>query len=152
MSTEENQTVVRRLTEEAWNQGNIGLLDQILADSFTYHDPASPGVVSRDDYKQYFTALRTTFPDFHITIEDEVADGDKVAARWTVRGTHRGDLVMPQGTLPPTGKPIQVTGMSFFHVAGGKVVEAWLNGDNLGFLHQLGAMPAAEPAAQAPGD
>ena len=141
MSADEHKTVIRRLTDEALNQGNLDVLAHVLADTFTYHDPANPQVTSRDDYQQFVTALRTAFPDIHFTIEDEVADDDTLAVRWTMRGTHRGDLVMPEGPLTPTGKQVQVTGMSFFHVAGGKVVEWWVNADNLGFLQQLGVIP-----------
>ena len=141
MSTEENKMAIRRLTDEALNQGNMDVLDHVLADTFTYHDPANPGVTSRDDYKQFVTALRTTFPDIHFTIEDEVADGDQLALRWTMRGTHRGDLVMPAGPIPPTGKQVQVSGITLIRFTEGKVVEEWQNADNLGFLQQLGVIP-----------
>ena len=141
MSTEENKMAIRRLTDEALNQGNMDVLDHVLADTFTYHDPANPGVTSRDDYKQFVAALRTTFPDIHFTIEDEVADGDQLAIRWTMRGTHRGDLVMPAGPIPPTGKQVQVSGITLIRFTEGKVVEEWQNADNLGFLQQLGVIP-----------
>ena len=141
MSTEENKMAIRRLTDEALNQGNMDVLDHVLADTFTYHDPANPGVTSRDDYKQFVTALRTTFPDIQFTIEDEVADGDQLAIRWTMRGTHRGDLVMPAGPIPPTGKQVQVSGITLIRFTEGKVVEEWQNADNLGFLQQLGVIP-----------
>ena len=141
MSAEANKTVIRRLTDEALNQGNMDLLDHVLADTFTYHDPANPGVTSRDDYKQFVTALRTTFPDIHFTIEDEAADGEQLAVRWTMRGTHRGDLVMPEGPIPPTGKQVQVSGITLIRFTGGKVAEEWQNADNLGFLQQLGVIP-----------
>ena len=141
MSTEENKMAIRRLTDEALNQGNMDVLDHVLADTFTYHDPANPGVTGRDDYKQFVTALRTTFPDIHFTIEDEVADGDQLAIRWTMRGTHRGDLVMPAGPIPPTGKQVQVSGITLIRFTEGKVVEEWQNADNLGFLQQLGVIP-----------
>ena len=141
MSTEENKMAIRRLTDEALNQGNMDVLDHVLADTFTYHDPANPGVTSRDDYKQFVTALRTTFPDIHFTIEDEVADGDQLAVRWTMRGTHQGDLVMPAGPIPPTGNQVQVSGITLIRFTEGKVVEEWQNADNLGFLQQLGVIP-----------
>ena len=101
MSAEENKMVIRRYTDEVLNQGNMDTLDQVLAGNFTNHDPGNPGVVSRDDYKQFVTALRTAFPDLHFTHEDEVADGDEVAVRWTMRGTNRGELAMPEGPVPP---------------------------------------------------
>ena len=141
MSAEENKMAIRRLTDEALNQGNMDVLDHVLADTFTYHDPANPGVTSRDDYKQFVTALHTTFPDIHFTIEDEVADGDQLALRWTMRGTHRGDLVMPAGPIPPTGNQVQVSGITLIRFTEGKVVEEWQNADNLGFLQQLGVIP-----------
>jgi steroid delta-isomerase-like uncharacterized protein len=151
MSAEENKMVIRRYTDEVLNQGNMDTLDQVLAGNFTNHDPGNPGVVSRDDYKQFVTALRTAFPDLHFTHEDEVADGDEVAVRWTMRGTNRGELAMPEGPVPPTGKQVQVSGISILRLAGGKMVEQWIHGDNLGFLQQLGLIPAPKPAGHEPG-
>ncbi len=151
MSTEENKMVIRRLTDEALNQGNMDVLEHVLADTFTYHELTNPGVTSRDDYKQFVTALRTAFPDIHFTIEDEVAENDKLVIRWTMRGTHRGDLVMPQGPIPPTSKQVQVSGSTLIRFAEGKVVEEWQNADNLGFLQQLGVIPVPESGAHEPG-
>ena len=147
MSAEENKMVIRRYTDEVLNQGKMDRLDQVLADNFTNHDPGNPGVVSRDDYKQFLTGLRSAFPDLHFTHEDEVADGDEVAVRWTMRGTNRGELAMPAGPVPPTGKQVQVSGISILRLAGGKMVEQWIHGDNLGFLQQLGLIPAPEAGA-----
>ncbi len=80
---------------------------------------------------------RAGFPDLHITIEDIIAEGDKVATRATARGTHKGEFM----NIPPTGKQVTVTSIAIQQIAGGKVVEVWVNIDHLGMMQQLGAVP-----------
>jgi steroid delta-isomerase-like uncharacterized protein len=94
----------------------------------------------------YVAALRDAFPDVHITIEDQVAEGDRVVTRWTARGTHTGAF---QG-IPPTGKRGSMTGIDINRFADGKVVECWTNADDLGLLQQLGVIPTPEIAGAAP--
>ena len=147
MSADENKALVRRLTEATWNQGNLDAWDQGLADTFTYHYPARPEITSRDAFKQWFTATRSAFPDFHVTLEAAVAEGDTAAVRWAVRGTHQGELEMAQGPIPPTGQQVQVTGMTCFRFADGKVTEIWHYPDDLSILQQLGVLPTAGQAS-----
>ena len=137
MSVEQNKAIVRRDAEEIWNQGNLDVADEIFATNFVNHDPSRPEVRDVSSYKQLAAAVRAAFPDFHVTIEDMVAEGDKVAIRYTSTGTHKSEY---RG-LPPTGKQVTVTGMRIYRFASGKIVENWWNSDVLGFMQQLGVIP-----------
>ncbi len=145
MSTETNKALVCRTSEEVWNQGKIAVLDEVLAPNFVFRDPALPEPHSLEDYKRYVTQLRSAFPDLHFTIEDTIAEGDKVVMRWTWHGTNTGDFVTPMMRLPATGKHVTVTGITFLYLAEGKVVEMWINPDTLGLFQQLGLIPMPEP-------
>jgi steroid delta-isomerase-like uncharacterized protein len=142
MSTEDNKELARR-HEECWNQGNVALLEELLAPDFIHHDPDHPDVRSREDYKRWFAESYHLFPDFHVTVEIVVAEGDYVAARWTWSGTNTGDFEGPAPT-PATGKQVRVSGMNILRFAGGKIVEEWLLQDTMGLQQQLGFMPAPE--------
>jgi steroid delta-isomerase-like uncharacterized protein len=120
MSAEENRAVVHR-AEDLWNTGNLVIADEIYATEFINHDPGAPDVRDRETYKGFIAAVRAGMPDFHVTIEDMIAEGDKVASRWTASGTHQGELV----GIPPTGKQVMWTGMTIYRFAEGKIVEAW---------------------------
>jgi len=140
MSTKENKALVRRLIEEFWNQGHFAFDESSYAPNCIFHDPSLPQVRTPKDYEQWATHISNAFPDFHFTIEDIIAEGDKVMTRWTVRGTHTGVLatLMP---LPATGKQVTVMGMTISHLAGGKFVEFWNLWDIMGLMQQLGVMP-----------
>ncbi len=140
MSTEENKATVRRYFEEVLNQGNLALVDELNAPNWVYHDPVVPDVRTREDYTQWFTAIRSAFPDFHVTIEDMIAEGDQVVVRYTWRGTNTGDFVTPM-PIPATGKQVTMTGITIVRFAGGKGVEVWNQGDSLGLFQQLGLIP-----------
>ena len=142
MSIEDNKQLARQHSE-GWNQGNFALIEEILAPDFIHHDPDRPDVRSREDYKRWFAESRSLFPDLHITTDIQVAEGDYVAGRWTLRGTNTGDFELP-APAPATGKQVSVSGMSIFRFSGGKIVEEWLQEDTMGLLQQLGFMPAAE--------
>ena len=142
MSTEENKAIIRRMTEEFYNQGNIERADDFFADTYVHHDPASPQVRDRDGLKETVRAFRAGCPDLHVTSDDLVAEGDQVTKRWTIHATHTGDLA----GLPPTGKRIALSGLELFRLADGKIVECWSAYDNLSLLQQLGAIPTPEQA------
>ena len=142
MSIEHNKELARRHTE-CWNQGNVAPLEELLAPDFIHHNPANPHVRSRKDYKRWFTESHRLFPDFHITVEIAVAEGDYGAGRWTWSGTNTGDFESP-APAPATGKQVSVSGMNIFRFAGGKIVEEWLQEDTMGMLQQLGFMPSQE--------
>ena len=124
MSTEENKAIVRRFFEEIWNSGDMTVVDEIWA----VRDP--------EQYKIHVTELRTATPDLHFTIEDEIAEGDKVVVRYTVRATHKGEYL----GQAPTGKPFTMTGIHIFRIARGKLAEMWFEMDRLGFMQQIGVV------------
>jgi steroid delta-isomerase-like uncharacterized protein len=142
MATEDNKELLHRLTE-CWNQGNVALLEEVLAPDFIHHDPDRPDVRSREDYKRWFAESHSLFPDLHLTTDILLAEGDKGATRWTFRGTNTGDFELPV-PAPATGKPVSFSGMNIFRFAGGKIVEEWFQEDTMGLLQQLGLMPALE--------
>ena len=143
MSTEQNKSIVRRWIEEGWNKANIGLIDPVYAANFVQHDPNVPMPVrSADDLKNYVGAYLTAFPDLHFTVEDLVAEGDRVVWRFNSHATHLGVLM----GIPPTGKQALVTGIVIFRLAESRIAEAWVNIDALGMLQQIGVIPAPETA------
>src|ERR671936_1612701 len=99
---EDAKALSRRLFEEVWNKGNQAAIGELIATSYVRHDPATPELTGIEGFKQNFTTLRTAFPDIHFTVEDQVAEGDKVANRLSWRGTHKGDY---RG-VAPTGKQV----------------------------------------------
>src|ERR1700682_4794699 len=123
MSTEDNKATVRRFTEES-NQGNVAALHELFAPNWVCNDPSSPDVRTLADYKRFLTETRSAFPDFHVTIEDVIAEGDQVVQRSTWRGTNTGDIVSPMH-IPATGKQVTVTGITIVRFARGKGVEVW---------------------------
>jgi len=136
----------RRVFEEIWNRKNPDAADELIADNYVHHDSSSPAVPKGvEGYKQFVRYYLAAFPDLHFTVEDEVAMGDTEATRWTVTGTHEGDLA----NLPRTGRRFSVTGMSIGRLENGKFVESWNNWDALGLMQQLGALPAAAAPPQA---
>jgi steroid delta-isomerase-like uncharacterized protein len=142
MSIEDNKATTRRIFEEVLNKGNLALVDEIVSSDNVFHTPTGP-VHGLEGYKQFVNMYLSAFPDLKFTIEDEIAEGDKVVTRYTSRGTHRADL---QG-IPPTGKQVTVTGIVIGRFANGKLVEGWLDFDALGMLQQLGVIPAPGPAS-----
>lgn len=138
--SEQNKTLVRRGIEEVYNRGNLAVVDEVAARDFVIHLP-SEEIHGPEGAKQYVAALRSAFPDLHIAIEDQIAEGDKVVTRWTASATHTGAF---QG-IPPTGKRGSMTGIDIDRIADGKVVECWVNSDDLGLLQQLGVIPTPEP-------
>lgn len=129
LSIEENKALMRRCFEEALNQGKLALVDEIFAPGFVDHSTpeqvAGPGGV-----KRYFELIRAGFPDMQVSIDQLIAEGDKVALRTTWRGTHRGEY---EG-IAPTGKRVTRTMLHIFGVRGGKIQEEWVEGQSLGQL------------------
>jgi steroid delta-isomerase-like uncharacterized protein len=141
--SEANKSLVRREMEEVFNQGNLDAAEDLYAPDYVIHDPTSPEDVRGVEGARHFAATyRQAFPDFQATVEDQVAEGDKVATRFTARGTHLGEL---EG-IAPTGNRIEVTGINISRIAGGKIAEEWTNYDTLGLMQQIGAVPEPEHA------
>lgn len=145
--SEQNKALARRGTEEVWNQGKLAVIDELVASNATYHDPNVPGgkFTGPEGLKQFVQIYRNAFPDVHITIQDQIAEGDKVVNRWTATGTHKGDLM----GIKPTNKFSTVTGVDIERYQNGKVVESWANYDMFGMLQQLGVVPSMTPAGTA---
>ena len=137
MSTEDNKALLRRNIEEVLNKGNLAVADEIQATNYVYHGSGGQEINGPEGFKQFITMFRTALPDFHCTIEDMVAEGDKVAHRLTLRGTHKGDLM----GMAATGKQVTISAIVISRFAGGKEVEAWVNLDDLGMMQQLGVAP-----------
>jgi steroid delta-isomerase-like uncharacterized protein len=136
--SEGNKNVVRRLVEEVWNKGNLSVADELFATTYAHHDPSTPDVGrGPESEKKRAILYRTAFPDFRLTIDDIIAEGEIVAARWSCRGTHKGDL----SGIAPTGKQFQISGASIVRFANGKMSEGWINWDALGLMQQLGVVP-----------
>ena len=138
MSTEGNKAILRRGYEEIHNKGNLAAIDELVASDYVEHSPGAPGLPpGLEGVKQTFTMFRTAFPDFHVTVEDMVAEGDKVVARLTMSGTHKGEFA----GIGPTGKQITVAVIDIMRFVGGKAVEHWNIVDNLEIMQQLGVVP-----------
>jgi len=140
MSTEENKAVTRRVFD-GFNQKGVAILDELYTPDFVLHDPGSPtpagGVNSREDFKQYLSGFFASLPG-QFTIDDMIAEGDEVMARWTYRSTHQGQW---RG-VTPSGKEVTFTATCAYRFVDGKLAESWQNVDNLGVLKQLGLYPA----------
>ena len=139
MSTEENKALLRR-TYEAVNQGNLTAFFELFTPDFVLHNGAMT-IKGLEAFKQIEAMLLTALPDIHYTVEDLIAEGDEVAVRLTVTGTHHGVFL----GVPPTGKHTTVTESAISRIVGGKIAEHWSETDMLGFLQQLGAVSAAGP-------
>jgi steroid delta-isomerase-like uncharacterized protein len=141
MSSEANKSIVRRWYEEVFSQGNFDLIPQLFSADWVNHDPSGPPggwPVGLEGATVVAGAYRTAFPDIKITIDDQVAEGDRVVTRWTTRGTNTGSLM----GMPATGRPATITGISIERIAGGKIAETWVNFDGMGMMMQLGMIPA----------
>jgi steroid delta-isomerase-like uncharacterized protein len=145
MSTETNKSIVRRLFKEAFEQGNLAMLDEIIDPKQVNGGPgAMPGMPSGPEgSKMLISAYRNAFPDLHFTIDQQIAEGDTVVTRWTAVGTHKGELA----GIPATGKPATVIGLGVDRIENGKIVESWGLFDQLGMLQQLGVIPAPTQSA-----
>lgn len=133
MSADTNKTLVRRLVDEAQTEGNLAVVDEILADDFVDHTPF-PGVPpTRDGVKVLFGYLRAAFPDLRVRIDEQVADGEKVVTRKTFAGTHRGEFM----GAPPTGRPVSFEVIDILTVRNGKIAEHRVVFDRMAIQEQI---------------
>ena len=134
MSAQETKTLVRREQQELWNHtGNLDAAEELFA--------AEEAEAARQEAADY----RLGFPDVANTIEDLIAEGDNVVARWRSRATHQGEYM----GIPPTGKEVEVTGITLYRIEGSKIAESWNVEDKLGLLRQIGAFPEPEQSEEA---
>ena len=140
--TSENKAIVRRLYEEVWNKRRVELVDELMSPSHAMHDNHLPDSgVGPEAYKRNVARYVTGFPDLRFTIEDMVAENDKVAVGWTISGTHKGEF---RG-ISPTGRKVFVEGITINQIAGGKIMDSYVSWDALGLMQQLGVAPAFGP-------
>jgi steroid delta-isomerase-like uncharacterized protein len=131
--SEQNKAIVRRISEEVWNQGKLNVADELYASDYVDHNapPGSPGGLA--GFKGTVTMLRASFPDLVLTLDQTLAEGDRVAIRQTIRGTHKGPFM----GVAATGKQVSFGGMVFVRIENGKVVERWGIIDVPGLMGQL---------------
>jgi steroid delta-isomerase-like uncharacterized protein len=142
-SPEQNEALVSRYFNEVMNQGKLEVIDEIMAPNFAFSIPTLPEPIrGPEGMKQFVTGLRTGFPDIHFTVERHIVDGNKAAARWIITGTHLGPFL----GVPPSGHKVKDQGIDIFHIANGKIVNIWVNENDLGLLQQMGVIPSAAPA------
>jgi steroid delta-isomerase-like uncharacterized protein len=146
VSAEENKALARRWFEDLFNAGNLEVADEIIAPDHVNHDPTLPDIpTGPEGQKQVVNLYRSAFTNAHISVEDQLAEGDRVVTRWTGSGTHQGELM----GVAPTGNQVRVTGITINRLSGGKIAESWTNYDALGMMRQLGAVSEPGQAAGA---
>ncbi len=137
MSTEETKATMRRYLD-VFEQGNIELLDELLAPDYVNRTPATPDLpTGPEGVKGVVSMFRSAMPDLRVAVEDMIAEGDKVATRYTLEGTHEGELF----GVPPTGRRLSIKSMTVERVSDGKIREHWRVTDNLEMMQQLGVVP-----------
>ena len=146
MSLDHNKALARRLYEEVFGRGNLAAADEILAEDSVSHGPGAPPAVGSAGIKAQAVLLRTALPDLKATLNDQLAEGDRVASRWTGSGTHTGALALPSGPLEPTGRAVSFDEIRIDRFADGRIVESWFIPDRLTLWQQWGLIP--ESAAQ----
>lgn len=134
---EENKELVRRFMDEVWNQMNPEAVDRFVAPEMIDHSGRGSG---KEGVQQALRLFATAFPDWHTTIEDLIAEDDKVVMRGVASGTHAGTFM----GIPATGARVTVPGIHVMRIEDGKIVEHWAQGDYLGMMRQLGAVPPPE--------
>jgi steroid delta-isomerase-like uncharacterized protein len=134
-SVEDSKAVIRQYLEEAWNQKNLGILDQLTASNYARYISGQASPLDREGQKQRIASFHQGLPDVHLTLEDLVAEGDRVVFRITLHGTHTGTLM----GVPPTGRQVTISAIDIARLADGKIVEHWGQMDTFGLLQQLGA-------------
>lgn len=138
MARKDPKSVARQVLEEAFNKGNMQVIDELVARNYVGHDPTAPQPIKGPvGLKEMAAGYRAAFPDLKVTIMDQIVEGDWVATRWSAMGRHDGDL----WGIGPTGKTATITGVSFERVVDGKLVESWESWDALGLLRQLEVIP-----------
>ena len=133
--SDEHKALARRVFEEVWNHLDATVVDRIYAEDYVAHIASAPEDISGvERFKQFVALFRALSPDLRFAVEDQIAEGDRVATRWTARGTRTAGL----GSITSTDQPVVVTGISIHRIANGKLVESWDNWDAVTALQALG--------------
>lgn len=141
MSVAENKAIAHDFFTRAWSKGDFSTVEQTFAPDVIDNFDKAQGI---EVVKQLIVNFRTAFPDLKFSLDDEIAEGDKVVHRWSMSGTHQAPLM----GIPPTGKHASWTGITIVRFANGKIVERWANVDVLGILQQLGIIPEQKPPVE----
>ena len=137
--SEQNKATMRRLFEEVWNQGNFETFEEIISPDYNGHIPTPPDAPSgREGLRWLIQTYRTGFPDIHVEVNDQIAEGDKVLTRIVIQGTHEGQFM----NIPPSGNKVKVTALVVTRFVDGQNVEGWAEVDRFGMMQQLGVIPA----------
>lgn len=137
MSVEENKSSQRRVWEEVFNKGNLAVVDELFAPSYSFRSPLGIEAKGPESFKQMVAMMRAALPDIHVTVDDILGEGDKVVTRFTITGTFKGEMM----GIAPTGKKGTFSGILITQWEGGKEVAAWESLDTLAFYQQLGIKP-----------
>lgn len=143
MSVQENKALAHELFETVWNKGDVSVCDRLISADALDHSPLGTET-GPESFKHVVSSYREAFPDVRMTIEDEIAEGDKVVHRWRIVGTNK----TPFMGIPPTGKEATFIGTTIVRISNGKIAERWTSFDLLGLLTQLGAIPPMGPPPQ----
>jgi steroid delta-isomerase-like uncharacterized protein len=138
VSVEENKAIIRRYYEELWNEGNLALADELIAPDVAFRGSLSTRQRGIGAFKDYVAMVRNAFPDYRNVVEDLIGEGDKVVARLTHRGTHRGEVLFGSA---PSGMQVSFPGLAVFRLKDGKIVDGWVVGDLLILMRQLAMGP-----------
>lgn len=137
MSIDANKAVARRFIDDAWNRGDLDLASDLLDEQLVNHD-ADGTTTNKREFLRFVAEFRAAYPDLHFSIDDMLAEGDRVATRVTIRGTQAG----PYQGVAATGRPTTWTGIGIIRVRDGKIVEQWADTDTVGAAVQAGLRPA----------
>jgi steroid delta-isomerase-like uncharacterized protein len=132
--SERNKAAVRRVVEDLFGTGDLGIADEVFAPDYVDHSPSDPETCGLENVKRFVARWRAAFPDTHSTVEDMIAEGDRVAVRWTTRATHRGEYL----GVAPTGKVVTAQWLGIFRLSDGRIVDSWDHYETQGLLRQLG--------------
>ena len=142
MKANNKEVVLRLWYDELWDKWNLSAADELFSDDYRFHLPGVPTALDRQATKEVVAMFSASFPDLKHTVDEMIAEGDTVAARWTVHGTHRGEF---QG-IPASGKHVTLSGNTVHHLKDGRLRETWLSFDSMELLQQIGAVPVAAKA------
>jgi steroid delta-isomerase-like uncharacterized protein len=134
--SEENKDLVRRSWEMLVNEQNPDAIDELYTPDFVWHEP-DQDIQGTEQARRFLSTYLSAFPDMRVAVEDVIAEGEKVVTRWTIRGTHQGEI---EEFGPPTGRQVEIKGITIHRIEGGKIAEEWERYDNLGVMQQLGAI------------
>ncbi len=134
----ENKMVVRRFFEEIFNHYNLAAADELVGENYINHNAAPTEEPGRQGLKNFVMYAHSGLKDIHFTVDDMIAEGDQVATRWTCTAIHTGEFA----GVPATGRRVTISALNIHRVVDGQIAEGWLQWDIIGYLQQVGAMPA----------